>query len=219
MRSNQNSPWDRPADWDGASESNPDGDVLVGNVLVEEDVLLARFACDLETCLGGCCELGRFGVRLLAGEDSALESDLPTFRRSATPETQARIEEGTQLDELDGDLYLGAFPDHRCVFSSVDDEGVLGCQLERSHRAGLTEFIKPLTCHLFPLSVEDKGESQVLSLIRHPTCDAAYLSGTGLLEFSREPLIRAFGHDWYTELLEALPAARQETRARRRLNL
>ena len=184
--------------------------IIIGDVLVQEDVVVARFSCDLAACRGTCCELGRFRVELRPGERASIENEISVIRGRAPSDTRSRIDSRTVVEELRDREFLGSFPDNRCVLSSRDDQGILSCQLERSYREGRTAFIKPLNCHLFPLSVREIGGTTVLRLIRHEKCEKGYRSGVGLVEFSREALTRAFGPIWYAELLGRLPELRRK---------
>jgi hypothetical protein len=83
-----------------------------------------------------------------------------------------------------------------------------GCALELAFRQGKSCFRKPLFCHLFPLILDEYQGQRVLNAERRPECEPGHGAGIGLLEFSREALMRAFGAAWYDELLAALSVAR-----------
>jgi hypothetical protein len=77
------------------------------------------------------------------------------------------------------------------------------CGIERAYREGTIDFVKPLSCHLFPikLSVRDKP---VLSFEYYHECSAAMVKGRQegilLVDFCRDALIRAFGEQWLQQL-------------------
>jgi hypothetical protein len=71
-------------------------------------------------------------------------------------------------------------------------------------------FVKPISCALYPIREKHFAGGLIgLNLHRWSVCDAAFRRGRELqlpvYSFLREPLIRRFGHSWYTEL-EAVAA-------------
>ncbi len=185
--------------------------ILVRDVLISEEALQARFACDLTACLGACCRVGDVGAPLAQGERAEVEATLQTVLVSLPAENREAIERAGWLDEsCRRKARLACFPDGRCVFSvpAGGPGGPLGCALELVFRQGQSRFRKPLFCHLFPLTLDDYQGQRVLNAERRPECEPGFGAGIGLLEFSREALVRAFGAAWYDELLAALGAVR-----------
>ena len=79
------------------------------------------------------------------------------------------------------------------------------CALERAHAEGKTDFVKPISCALYPIRVTRLGDGTLaLNYHRWSVCRDARELGRKLdiavYEFLREPLIRAFGREWYEEL-------------------
>lgn len=185
--------------------------ILVRDVLISEEALQARFACDLPACLGACCRVGDAGAPLAQGERAEIEAALPAVRAILPAENREAIERAGWLDEsCQRKARLACFPDGRCVFSvpAGGPGSPLGCALELAFKQGKTCFRKPLFCHLFPLTLDDYQGQRVLNAERRSECEPGFGAGIGLLEFSREALVRAFGAAWYDELLAALRAER-----------
>lgn len=189
--------------------------IKVGEVLVSDDVIEARFSCDLSACKGACCRVGDRGAPLAAGEEAAVEEALPALLVDAPERSRDRIARGDVFERLDGKTSLACFPDGACVLSFPLPDGSVGCQLERAYRKGETTFLKPLFCHLFPVRLESFYGQTAVNLERRRECEPGFLAAGGLIEGFREPLTRALGEDWYRQLEAALPAARADLKSRR----
>jgi hypothetical protein len=78
------------------------------------------------------------------------------------------------------------------------------CSVEQAYREGKTTFIKPISCHLYPIRVKRFNEFQALNYDRWSICAPACACGEELnvsvFRFLKEPLIRAFGEGFYKEL-------------------
>ena len=55
--------------------SKPDFVIAIDNVLVSDEVVEAKFVCDLHKCKGGCCEDGDAGAPLAKEEKKILENN------------------------------------------------------------------------------------------------------------------------------------------------
>ena len=79
------------------------------------------------------------------------------------------------------------------------------CALERAHAEGKTDFVKPISCALYPIRVTRLSDGTLaLNYHRWSVCDCARTLGKKLdiavYEFLKQPLVRAFGKEWYEEL-------------------
>ena len=82
------------------------------------------------------------------------------------------------------------------------------CAIERAHIAGRCRFVKPISCRLYPIRASKLSNGMTaLNLHRWDICRCAFEKGRReairVYEFLREPLIAAYGSDFY----EALSAA------------
>lgn len=179
--------------------------VQVGDVIVSFDVLKERFCCDLEACQGQCCVEGDAGAPLSAEEQAEIEALLPEIIDDLTPEARQVIaEQGVAYRDRTGDLVTSIVNGRDCVFCCTLPDGCVGCAIERAFREGRVGFMKPVSCHLYPIRVGDYGVYKALNYNRWDVCKAAVLKGEQLdlpvYKFLREPLIRRFGEEWYAEL-------------------
>lgn len=188
----------------------------VDNVLVTDGLLEAPFCCNLSACLGGCCVQGESGAPLEPEERAELEKLFPAVRKYLRPEALEVIERQGVWEELSEDQFATTcVNDAECVFVMYDGP-VAKCAIQRAHEEGLVDFPKPISCHLFPVRVENFGEMDALNYEQVGLCNAARKAGRRqglqLSEFLRAPLIRKYGESWYLKFREACAARREALR-------
>lgn len=173
----------------------------VKDVLVSQTLKTLRFHCSLEKCLGQCCVLGDLGCPLQRGEIEIIEENLDqiTERLAADDQDLIRrdgfiyVEQGQSYTRLRG----GNGP---CCFV-YEQNGIALCAIEAVFNDGGISFRKPLSCHLFPLILVERGNVSYLTAVNRMECFSAFGQGGLLVEFCREALIRAFSEAWYAELI------------------
>ena len=71
---------------------------------------------------------------------------------------------------------------------------------------GAVDFQKPISCHLYPLRIEDYGEFKAVNYHEWDICRCALAKGKDegipLYKYLRIPLVRRFGQQWYDELCQ-----------------
>ena len=90
------------------------------------------------------------------------------------------------------------------------EDGTAYCAIEQAYRDGKIDWPKPISCHLYPLRIDEYGEFNSVNYHRWDLCRCAMAKGrecgVPLYKYLREPLIRRFGQEWYDELLEQCQA-------------
>lgn len=181
----------------------------VGNVIVSFDVLKEEFLCDLSACRGACCIEGDAGAPLELDEVEKIEELLPLIWDELSPEAREIIDrQGVAYVDVEGDLVTSIVNGKDCVFTCYDEKGCCYCAIEKACRAGKTDFLKPVSCHLYPIRVKDFGTFKGVNYNRWDVCKAAVLLGRKenlpVYKFLKEPFIRKFGAEWYEELEAAV---------------
>ena len=182
--------------------------IEIGNVLVSMDVLTEKFCCDLDACKGECCIEGDAGAPVTIDEVAGIEDALDTVWGSLSAAAQSVIDkQGVAYTDEEGDLVTSIVNGKDCVFTCYD-KGCCLCTLEKAYRAGQTKFCKPISCALYPIRVKQLSNGMAaLNYHRWDVCKEAVKKGRELnlpvYKFLKEPLIRAFGQEWYDKLLEA----------------
>lgn len=137
-------------------------------------------------------------VRLVQEAEQAAFPYLPELNRRV-------IEIDGSVEGKEGNRTTRCIDDRDCVFVYYEQE-VAKCAIERAWLEGKIAFRKPLSCHLFPIRVDDLFGSARLRYERIPECKPAVERGKNeqiaLVDFLKEPLIRAFGEEFYEDLLK-----------------
>ena len=166
--------------------------IMVGDVIVHSDLLTEYFCCDIASCHGRCCEEGDAGAPVTVEEIADIEEQLDHIWPQLSASAQAVIDkQGVAYADPEGELVTSIVGGRDCAF-----RGPCGCLLKE----------RPISCHLYPIRVKDFGTVTGIQYHRWNICEAAVRKGRELqmpvYKFLREPLIRRFGEDWYTELEE-----------------
>ena len=179
--------------------------VQIGEVVVALEVFTEKFICNLDACKGECCVEGDAGAPVETEELEQLENVLPVVWDDLSREARAVIEkQGVCYRDRDGELVTSIVNDKDCVFTCYDGKGYCFCAIEKAYRAGKVDFHKPISCHLYPIRVDNYGPYKAVNYHRWSVCRAAVLLGgkenMPVYKFLKEPLIRKFGRTWYAEL-------------------
>lgn len=188
--------------------------ILVGNVVLSDDIKESFFVCDLEACKGACCVEGDSGAPLDDNETKILEEIYPLVKDYITEEGRQVIEaQGTWVIDSDGDKVtptLGA--NRECAYALYDTRGILKCGIEQAYLDGKTSWKKPISCHLYPIRVTKYDQYDALNYNRWHICDPACQLGKSLqvplYAFLKDALVRKYGEAWYEELVEDIEGSK-----------
>ncbi len=177
----------------------------LGKTIVSEDIIEKEFVCNLSACKGACCVEGEAGAPLTEKETKILSDIYPRVKPFLPPRGIEAIEaQGTHitngLDELETPLVEG----RECAYTTFNENGTASCGIEDAYNAGAVDFRKPISCHLYPVRVQDYSEFAAVNYHKWPICDDACVLGKELqvpvYKFVKDALIRRFGEHWYAEL-------------------
>lgn len=188
----------------------------IQDTLVSLDLLERYFCCDLDSCRGECCIEGDAGAPITEAERGRLEEILPEVLPDLSPAARRVIEEqGVAYIDEEGDLVTSIVDGGNCVFTTYGPGGVCLCAVEKACREGRIDFLKPVSCHLYPVRITEYDTFTAVNLHRWKICKCAEVLGRkqGLraYQFLKGPLTARFGADWYRELeLTAAEYLRQQ---------
>lgn len=179
---------------------------LIQDKVVSLSIIEEFFCCDLHKCLGQCCVDGDAGAPLAESEVAGLREAVTTVSDDLSPEARRVIaEDGVSCHDREGELVTTLANERDCVFTTYAPGGLCLCALEKAWREGrLSENVKPLSCALYPIRVSRTGPYTALNYHRWKICKPAEVKGRSegirIYQALKEPLIRAFGKEWYDEL-------------------
>lgn len=173
--------------------------------IVSTEVFERKFVCDLNACKGACCVEGDAGAPLTTEEVSTLEDIVEEVKPYMRKEGLEAIEKsGVFYMDQDNEPVTTLVNGAECAFVYFDENGVTKCAIEKAYNEGKSSFKKPISCHLYPIRVKKFNEYQALAYDKWSICSSACELGEKLsvpvFKFLKEPLIRAFGEDFYNEL-------------------
>lgn len=177
--------------------------IQIDGLLVNEEILTTKFTCDLSKCKGACCTMkSDYGAPVTDTEISMIDKNLGVIKEYLPSEHLKQIEKNGFWEEKEGILMTRSYKKQACVFVYYDGD-IAKCGIERAYRDGRIDFLKPISCHLFPVRVRDFG-GPVLRFEKYDECSPALKKGqkTGLnvLEFCNEALTRAYGSESIAKL-------------------
>lgn len=183
--------------------------IIVQSAIVSDDIADRCFSCALQRCKGACCVEGDSGAPLEADEVAILREALPVVRPYMTEHGRAAVDAvGVSVVDAEGDLGTPLVNGRECAFVCWGDDGCAYCAIERAFLDGKTSFRKPVSCHLYPLRIENYGTFQAVNYHRWDICHCAVEEGNSqgvpLYRYLKEPLIRKFGTAWYDELVQQI---------------
>lgn len=179
--------------------------VEIDNKLISTEIFDRKFVCDLNACKGACCVEGDNGAPLTMEEVDILEEiydQVKPFMR----------EEGITAVEKSGVFYMDQWNEpattlvdnQECAFVYFDEKGITKCAIEQAHLAGKVDWKKPVSCHLYPIRVSKIAENFALNYdewnICKPACACGEQLNVPVYKFLKEPIIRAFGEEFYDDM-------------------
>ena len=179
--------------------------IEIDDKIVSSDLLRECFACDLSKCKGICCVEGDAGAPLELDEVDLLEEEYENYAPYMTEEGRQEVErQGFMVVDSDGDYTTPLVNNAECAYA-FSENGVTFCAIERAYREGKCSFLKPISCHLYPIRVKQfSNGSYGLNYHRWSVCRDAVECGKkiGLPVYNalKEPIIRRFGEEFYKAL-------------------
>ena len=182
--------------------------IQIGNTLVSDDLLTEAFVCDLNACKGACCVEGEYGAPLTQDEADELARLQDQIAPYLSDEGKATIaDQGAWITGEDGELETPLMPTGHCAYVIEDADKKLKCGLETVHQEGVLSFKKPLSCHLYPVRLQQYSSFEAVNYHQWDICGAACALGSSLkvkvYVFVKEALVRKFGEEWYAALEKA----------------
>lgn len=179
--------------------------VEIDDKIVSTQIFERKFVCDLNACKGACCIEGDAGAPLTLEEVDILEDTLEVIKPYMREEGIKAVEEqGVFYMDQDNEPVTTLVNEAECAFVYFDEKGITKCAVEQAHIDGKSDFKKPISCHLYPIRVKQYDEFQGLNYdvwdICAPACDCGEQLNVPVFRFLKEPLVRAFGSEFFKEL-------------------
>lgn len=179
--------------------------IVIEDTIVSETIVQKQFVCNLNACKGACCVKGDRGAPLESEEVDIIRNSLDKIAPYMNPEFLRAIEETDIYEQdTDGDLVTTCQASGECNFV-IYENGIAACSIEKAFNAGVIDFRKPVSCHLYPVRIKKYKEFTAVNYNEWSICSPACALGEELkvpvYEFLKTALIRRFGSEWYEALV------------------
>ncbi|MEO5583373.1 MAG: DUF3109 family protein [Saprospiraceae bacterium] len=176
--------------------------------LISLDIIEKKFVCNLSRCKGACCVEGDAGAPLNVDEIKWLEKNInnviPYLDDEGSTIVREKVFEKTSATAFCTPLKK----DRACIYSSRNGQGILQCNIEKAYQDGAIDFIKPISCHLYPIRITKEEDQNWEALnydqwdICSPACRLGAELGIPVYKFLKIALVRKYGVSFYDELDE-----------------
>jgi hypothetical protein len=93
--------------------------------------------------------------------------------------------------------------DAECAYTNFSGE-IAYCSIEKAYEQGKIPFRKPVSCHLYPVRIQEYSSYEAVNYHKWHICKPALKNGSRknirLYRFLKEALVRKYGKEWYKEL-------------------
>lgn len=190
--------------------------IQIDDKLISEDIFSEEFVCNLSKCKGACCVEGDVGAPLDKSETEILDRIYEQVKPYLRPEGIAAIEKQGkwEIDPRDNDFVTPMVEDKECAYVIFDEKGITKCGIEKAYEDGAVDWQKPISCHLYPLRVDEYRTFTALNYHKWDICSDACTLGRELqvpiYKFVKTPLIRKYGEEFYQTLCDAADEWKKE---------
>jgi hypothetical protein len=180
--------------------------IAIDKILVSDEVIEAKFLCDLHKCKGGCCEDGDAGAPLEKKEMQIIEENFKKIEPYLTPEGLEEIKKtGKFLYDKEFGWVTPTINGALCAYGFRDNQGIIKCGIEAAYNDGKLNWKKPISCHLFPIKINRTKEYTMVNYepregLCQPGCALGKKAKLPVYQFLKEALIRKFGISFYDTL-------------------
>ncbi|WP_196896189.1 DUF3109 family protein [Aureivirga marina] len=187
----------------------------LGKTIVSEDIIEKDFVCNISKCKGECCIDGDAGAPLEENELQIMQDAYPAVKPFLREEGIKAVEEqGLYTTNEFGEHETTLIEGKECAYVIFDEKNTAMCAFEQAYNQGLISWKKPISCHLYPIRVQDYSGFAAVNYHRWQICDDACSLGKELqvpiYKFTKEALVRKFGEDWYMELEKIAEKIKEE---------
>jgi len=178
--------------------------IQIDDKLMSMDIIEKKFVCDLQKCKGNCCVLGASGAPLEEDEVVLMKQIYPKIKTYLRPEAIKTIEQlGTAVIDSDKEWVTPLIKNMECVYAIFED-GIAMCAIEKAYEDRVISFIKPLSCHIYPIRIKEYEHFEAVNYDQQKICDPARILGENgnvpVYEFVETAITRKYGKAFMSKL-------------------
>ncbi len=173
----------------------------INDKIVSLDLINEYFSCNLNVCKGACCIEGDAGAPLADSELDIISEVYQIIKKYLPDKNIKTIEQkGKYIIDEDGDYVTPCVNGNECVYLIRNNL----CAFEIAYLNSEIDFIKPISCHLYPVRLTKYENFTAVNYQERNICKSGKILGKKknikLFEYLKIPLIRAFGKAWFEKL-------------------
>ncbi len=178
--------------------------IQIGDSLISRDVVEKKFVCNLDACKGACCVEGDSGAPFTDEELDIVEEIYEKVKPYMRKEGIGAVEkQGKFVVDIDNERVTPLVNKKECAYVYFEGD-IAKCVFEKAFYDGIIKFKKPLSCHLYPIRIQNLSMYEAVNYDSWSICNPARKFGlennVPVYQFLKEPIIRKYGEDWYKEL-------------------
>jgi hypothetical protein len=184
--------------------------IIIDNIQISDDIVEKHFICDLAVCKGGCCEVGDAGAPLTNEELGIINEVYEKIKPYLSVASVREIEQSNQYvyhQEFGWVTPTMASDNEICVYAIREKSGMIKCAFEQAFNDGIISWKKPISCHLYPITVKtgkygnyERMNYEPREKLCSPGCALGEKMKVKVYEFLKEPLVRKYGKEFYDAL-------------------
>jgi len=182
--------------------------INIDDILISDEIVKQHFVCNLSACKGACCVEGESGAPLEYDELADLEKSFEEVKKYITHEGREAIEEkGFYTKDKKGNYKTPLMKNGACAYV-LSENGVSKCGIQKAFSDGKINFIKPISCHLYPVRItRNRMHKENVNYeewgICSPACEMGKKLKVPLYKFVKDALVRKFGLAFFNALDKA----------------
>lgn len=179
--------------------------IEIDDKIISLDIFEKHFLCDLNSCKGACCVKGDSGAPLTNKEISIIEANIDLIKPNMRKEGIDEIDKnGIFYIDDENEPVTNLINNEECAFVYFDKNKVARCSIEKTYRDKRINFIKPISCHLYPIRVKKLNSYQAINYNKWDICKSAIKCGIAkkvkVFSFLKDAIIRMWGLDFYKQI-------------------
>ena len=181
--------------------------IEIEDIVVNKEIVNTKFTCDVSICKGACCTMeSEYGAPLMNYEIAEIEKNMKGIKKYLPKLHLDSIEQNGFWEDKHDQLMTKSIKNRECVFVYYKND-IAKCSIEEAYNNGDSDFLKPISCHLFPIRVDNFG-GPVLRFEEYSECNCALEKGEktqiSTMDFCKDALHRLLGKKWFEQLKEFL---------------
>ena len=156
--------------------------ISIGDTIISDDLLAEEFVCNISKCKGECCVSGEAGAPLEKNEIKYLKKNFKKIKPFLSEKGIKAIEkQGVYVKGYNDELETPLINRKRmCIYGFFERRHCTSCGIEKAYNKGVINFQKPISCHLYPVRINEFDEITAVNYHCWSICSDACKLGKSL---------------------------------------